>query len=267
LDIFKTVIDPEGNHGQIINLGTVFNTEKDDFGFTMNVEGTDIFYTQDADIIRVILKNPDRLLKPLPTLVINGVIMDYEGHPVEAVVRISRKEDMQTVAKAKSNALTGEYSVAIQKADERYIKEITAANFREHREEIEILDPDNRSRMENRDLLIRANSELIFFDLDDSRIRDSEIDKMDSIITYLYNHKRSKVLLTGHADQLGTDRYNLELSSKRVEEVKTYFEKKGIPSRIMKTRFVGESQPLESHPRGEKSPINRRVEVLIVPAE
>jgi outer membrane protein OmpA-like peptidoglycan-associated protein len=267
LDIFKTVIDPEGNHGQIINLGTVFNTEKDDFGFTMNVEGTDIFYTQDADIIRVILKNPDRLLKPLPTLVINGVIMDYEGHPVEAVVRISRKEDMQTVAKAKSNALTGEYSVAIQKADERYIKEITAANFREHREEIEILDPDNSSRMENRDLLIRANSELIFFDLDDSRIRDSEIDKMDSIITYLYNHKRSKVLLTGHADQLGTDRYNLELSSKRVEEVKTYFEKKGIPSRIMKTRFVGESQPLESHPRGEKSPINRRVEVLIVPAE
>jgi outer membrane protein OmpA-like peptidoglycan-associated protein len=131
----------------------------------------------------------------------------------------------------------------------------------------ELVDPGNSSRVESLDLLKRANSELIFFDLDDSGIRDSEIDKMDSIVAYLYNHKRAKVLLTGHADQLGTDAYNLELSRQRVERVKSYFENKGIPSRIMQTRYFGESKPIESHPRGEESQVNRRVEVMIVPLE
>lgn len=267
LDIFKTVIDPKGNTGQIINLGTVFNTEKDDFGFTMNAEGTAIFYTQDADIMLVKLKNPDQLLMPLPTLLINGVVTDYDGHPIEAEVRISRKQDMQLVAKAKSNALTGEYSVSIQKADERYTKEITAKDFIKYTEEINVKDPGNSSRMESRDFLKRSNSELIFFDLDDPAIRDSEIDKIDSIVTFLYNHKNAKVLLTGHADQSGTDIYNLKLSRERVEIVKTYFERKGIPSKIMRTRYFGESQPLENHPRGEESQINRRVEVMIIPSE
>jgi peptidoglycan-associated lipoprotein len=71
--------------------------------------------------------------------------------------------------------------------------------------------------------------------------------------------------LSGHADQPGSDNYNLELSRKRVENVKDYFESKGIPGKIMRTRHLGESQPLENHPRGEENQINRRVEVLIIP--
>ena len=267
LDIYKTVLDQDGNPGQIINLGPVFNTEKNDFGFTMNVDGTDIFYTQDADILHVKLKNPDRLLKPLPTLLINGVVTDYSGYPVEAEIRIVKEPERQLVAKAKSNALSGEYSLVIQKANERYIKEITSPDFRKYTEAIDMMDPGMSSRVESRDLLIRINTELIFFDLDDEGIRDSEIPKMDSIVTYLFSHKRSNVLLTGHADQLGTDAYNLELSRQRVERVKSYFENKGIPSRIMQTRYFGESKPLDSHPRGEESQVNRRVEVLIVPLE
>ncbi len=267
LDIYKTVLDPHGNHGQIVNLGPVFNSAKDDFGFTMNAEATDVYYTQDGDILHVILKNPDRLLKPQPTLLINGTVTDYNGHPVEAEIRILQEQDQLLVAKAKSNALSGEYSVVIQKAQERYVKEISAPAFRRYTEVIDIMDTGNSTRLESRDLLIRINSELIFFDLDDAGIRDSETPKMDSIVTYLFSHKRSNVMLTGHADQLGTDSYNLELSRKRVEKVKAFFENKGIPARIIHTRYFGERKPIESHPRGEESQVNRRVEVMIVPLE
>jgi len=265
LDIYKTVIDEYGNHGQIINLGSVFNTDEDDFGFTMNAAGTEIFYTQNADLIQVNLKDPDRLLKPLPSLLIQGIVTDYYGHPVEAEIRIIGKQDDLPVAKAKSNALSGEYSIAIQKVDERYIKEIVAKNFRKLTEEFEIRDPGKSTRIESRDLLKRINSELIFFDLDESEIRDSEHIKLDSIVSYLFDHKKSNVFLTGHADQPGSDNYNLDLSRKRVENVKAYLESKGIPGRIMRTKYLGESQLLESHPRGEENQVNRRVEVFIVP--
>jgi outer membrane protein OmpA-like peptidoglycan-associated protein len=267
LDIYKTVLDDKGNHGQIINLGSVFNTGQDDFGFTMNLPGTDIFYTQNADLVSVKLKNPDRLMKPLPTLLIEGIVTDYYGHPVEAEIRIINKQGGQQVAKAKSNALSGEYSIAVQKVNDRYIKEIRAKNFRKYTEELEIHNPDESSMLKSRDLLKKMNSELIFFDFDDPDIRNSENLKMDSIVSYLFNNKRSKVLLTGHADQPGPDDYNLELSRKRVENVRIYLENKGIPGRIIRTRHMGEEQPLESHPRGEESQINRRVEVLIIPVK
>lgn len=74
-------------------------------------------------------------------------------------------------------------------------------------------------------------------------------------------------MLTGHADQSGTDQHNMDLSRERVEQVREYFESNGIPPRIMKTRYLGERQPLENHPKGEESQINRRVEVLIVPPD
>ncbi len=265
LDIFKTVIDEQGNHGQILNLGPAFNTGKDDFGFTMNVEGTEIFYTQDADIVHVQLKNPNHLLKPLPTLVINGVVSDYYGNPVDAEIRILSKQTDQMVAKAKSNALSGEYSIAIQKVNDSYVKEVRAENFKNHIEEIRIKRADRSTIIEKRDLLKRKNSELIFFDLNDPTIPDSETNKLDSIISYLFDHKRSKVLMTGHADQLGTEAYNLELSEKRVNNVKNYFLNKGVPEKIIHTRYFGEAKPLNSHPRGEESQVNRRVEVMIRP--
>ncbi len=267
LDIYKTVLNEDGSYEQIVNLGPVFNTAEDDFGFTMNLDGTTIFHTRNGEIIEVELSDPDHLLKPLPTLMINGIVSDYYGNPLEAEILIIGKQDKRLVTRAKSNALTGEYSLAIEKVKGKYIKEINADNYQRQREEIVIKNRKESTVIKSRDFLKKVNSELIFFDLDKAEIRKSEIPKLDSISEYLYAHKRSNVMLTGHADQSGTDEYNLQLSKSRVENVKDYFEKKGIPGRIIRTRYFGESQPLESHPAGEKSWINRRVEVVIIPLD
>lgn len=265
LDIFKTVLDDKGHHTAIINLGPVFNTGKDDYGFTMNVAGTEILYTRNADIIQVLLNDPDKLLKPLPTLVINGYVMDYSGNPLEAYIRVINKQTHEVAAKAKSNALTGEYSVAVQKTYNRYIKEINSPGYISKSEDLMIDDYSNSSSVVLKDYMKRENSELIFFDLDQYKIRDSETEKLDSITNYLFQHKHSNILLTGHADQSGTDQYNLQLSKKRVDQVKHYFEEKGIPSRVMRTRYYGERHPLKVFPEGQQAQINRRVEVLIIP--
>jgi hypothetical protein len=162
LDIFKTILDEKGHHDRIIHLGSVFNTREDDFGLTMNATGTEIFYTVNADLIHVKLKNPDRLLKPLPSLLIQGVVTDYDGQPLEAEIRIVDKQERQTVTKAKSNAISGEYSLVVQKIKGTYVKEISAENFRKRMEEIEIRDEKESTRLESRDFLIRKNAELIF---------------------------------------------------------------------------------------------------------
>jgi outer membrane protein OmpA-like peptidoglycan-associated protein len=264
LDIFKTVLDSEGIPGKITNLGNAFNTEKDESGFAMNAAAVEIYFARDGDLFQVIFEHPDRRLEPLPTLLISGTISDFDGKPVEAEIRIATMNDNQTVAKARSNALSGAYSLVFHKAEKRYVKEITAGNYRKYREEIEVGDPELNSQLETHDLLKRINTELIFFDLDDSFVRKSELFKLDSIAVWLYRHKNSRMLLTGHADQPGSDEYNLDLSRKRVENVKLYFEQKGIPGRIIRTRHSGESKPLVYLPGGEQSPLNRRGEGRII---
>ena len=72
-------------------------------------------------------------------------------------------------------------------------------------------------------------------------------------------------MLSGHADQSGSDEHNLELSKRRVEKIKNYLLSKSIPDRIMKTRYFGERYPIVKLADQNELYINRRVEIEIIP--
>jgi outer membrane protein OmpA-like peptidoglycan-associated protein len=265
LDIFKTVISDDGSHEEIINLGRAFNTSADDYGFTMNSLGTEIFYLRDADIIYTQIDNPDILLRPLPTLLINGIVTDYYGNPVEASIRVINNQSKKTVADAKSNSISGEYSLSIRKIPGDYRKEAASKSYINYTEDFSIKDAGTPEVITDHILLKKENTELIFFDLDKDSIPAAEYVKLDSIVTFLFKNKRSNVLLSGHADQSGGDNYNLELSKRRVENVMKYLESRGIPAFIMKMEYYGEKQPLIKLKLKRDLYLNRRVEIEIVP--
>lgn len=73
----------------------------------------------------------------------------------------------------------------------------------------------------------------------------------------------SKILIEGHTDNVGSDAYNLELSSKRAESVKRYLvEKFGIEANRLETRGVGSSRPVASNDTSWGRAQNRRVELV-----
>jgi type IX secretion system PorP/SprF family membrane protein len=73
-----------------------------------------------------------------------------------------------------------------------------------------------------------------------------------------------KLKIVGHTDNMGSERYNQHLSSKRAETVKKFLSKRGIdPSRIT-TEGMGMSQPLKDNDTEENRAINRRVEMLLL---
>ncbi|MCX7822635.1 MAG: FlgO family outer membrane protein [Syntrophobacterales bacterium] len=73
----------------------------------------------------------------------------------------------------------------------------------------------------------------------------------------------SKILIEGHTDNVGSDAYNLELSSKRAESVKSYLvEKFGIEANRLETRGVGSSRPVASNDTSWGRAQNRRVELV-----
>ena len=72
----------------------------------------------------------------------------------------------------------------------------------------------------------------IYFDFNESLIKMESIKSLEYLISLLKYSKYS-VTINGYTDKIGTQEYNLKLSSQRAEKIKTYFIEHGIePERI-----------------------------------
>lgn len=69
-----------------------------------------------------------------------------------------------------------------------------------------------------------------------------------------------RVTLEGHADERGTEEYNLQLSNRRAESVKKYLVTLGVSPGSLDTTGFGENRPAESGSNEGAWSANRRVE-------
>ncbi|OJT23008.1 cell envelope biogenesis protein OmpA [Archangium sp. Cb G35] len=72
----------------------------------------------------------------------------------------------------------------------------------------------------------------------------------------------ARIELGGHADERGTEEYNLQLSQKRAASVKKYLVDLGVPASQLKTVGYGENKPVEQGATEESWAANRRVEFV-----
>lgn len=83
------------------------------------------------------------------------------------------------------------------------------------------------------------------FDFDKAAVRPEgkkELD--DKVVASMKAHPEVELLLvTGHADRIGSDKYNQKLSERRAAAVKTYLGSQGIAADRIKTVGKGESEP------------------------
>lgn len=73
--------------------------------------------------------------------------------------------------------------------------------------------------------------------------------------------REGTVTLEGHADERGTEEYNLNLSNKRAAAVKKYLVDLGVPENRIETVGYGENRPAESGSNEDAWAANRRVEI------
>ena len=82
------------------------------------------------------------------------------------------------------------------------------------------------------------------FDFDKATLRPAGRDTLDTFIGKLRDITPETIMAIGHADRIGTERYNQRLSEQRVASVKAYMVSKGVePSRVY-AEGKGETQPV-----------------------
>jgi outer membrane protein OmpA-like peptidoglycan-associated protein len=76
------------------------------------------------------------------------------------------------------------------------------------------------------------------------------------------NLKSNEVYVVGHTDRVGTEKYNIELSSARANFVRDQLVSNGVKSSTFFVSFHGEAMPVVKTEDEVAEPLNRRVEVI-----
>ena len=106
----------------------------------------------------------------------------------------------------------------------------------------------------------------ILFDFDRADIRESEMAKITQLADLLKNNPGFKVELEGFADPRGTDKYNVDLSRRRVDAIRQALMTAGVPEMAIMTAAYGEMNLKCTDQTEVCWQLDRRVEVVVLPA-
>jgi outer membrane protein OmpA-like peptidoglycan-associated protein/Tfp pilus assembly protein PilF len=272
-DIFVSRRDSTGGWSKPVNLGYPINTYRSEEGLIVNAKGTEAYYSSDI--------RPERgrdiytfelypAIRPTPTSYVKGTISDSKTlNPVEANVKLvdlKRNKVLMDVVKAKG----GKFLVCLP-VNNKYGLFVSSPGYLFHSEHFDLsnyysfdkpfrLDVELQP-IEKGEVLTLRN---IFFAFDSYEILPESNAELNYLLDVLKQNPNIRVEVSGHTDNLGSDDYNLKLSSQRAKAVVDYLIQHGIESERLEWVGFGESKPVAPNTTEEGRALNRRTEVRIL---
>ena len=100
------------------------------------------------------------------------------------------------------------------------------------------------------------------FHFNSDQLTDESMLILDDVATTLLSHPELRLEVAGHTDSEGDDAYNLDLSQRRAESVRTYLVSRGIDPDKLSARGYGEQRPVGTNNSADGRAANRRVELI-----
>ncbi len=102
------------------------------------------------------------------------------------------------------------------------------------------------------------NLEKQLFAHDSAVIVDRYKPELNELARFLHNNPTKTVVISGYTDSVGSDAYNLGLSDRRANAVKTYLIHQRVAGNRITAKGYGESNPVASNATKEGRQQNRR---------
>ncbi|HEY0771580.1 MAG TPA: OmpA family protein, partial [Sphingobacteriaceae bacterium] len=102
------------------------------------------------------------------------------------------------------------------------------------------------------------------FEFNSSDLDEKSKQYLDDLTAALAENSHLKIRLTGHTDNVGSEKFNQRLSVYRANAIKEYLVGKGIEGDRIKADGKGMSEPLNSNRTESEKALNRRVELMIL---
>ena len=120
-------------------------------------------------------------------------------------------------------------------------------------------------RIANLDKYKMADQTTVTFNFNSDELRKEDMSKLDNVARSVSGaHSGCLIELQGFTDKIGTEKYNLGLSDRRVESVLRYLVSKGVPLYRISLVGLGEADPVADNQTAAGRQQNRRVEIQVL---
>ncbi len=272
-DIFvtKRLDDTWQKWTEPINLGTKINTTGWDAYFTVPASGEYAYLVSSLkgheDIYRA--KLPEEL-KPEKVVLISGRVLNKKNNePLEAIINYETLSTGEIVGSAISNSVTGEYKIVLP-AGTRYGFRAEANDFISINESLDLINLYKYDEI-YRDLYlvpIEKGQTLtinnIFFETASYKLKEDSYPELIRLAEVMLKNSFMKIKISGHTDNIGSEKYNLLLSKNRANAVKEVFIKYGVGEKRIEIEGFAFKQPIATNKTEDGRAKNRRVEMQIL---
>ncbi|HSA91441.1 MAG TPA: OmpA family protein [Terriglobales bacterium] len=190
----------------------------------------------------------------------------------EAAAKAQAEAETQRRAQAQLEAEAAER--ARQQAEREKREAEVAANLAQRerneaeQEKVElraaIIDQLNRildTRETVRGLVV--NMPDLLFNSGQHTLKPQAREKLARVAGIILAHPGLRLEVEGHADSVGAEEFNQQLSERRAAAVRDFLVQQGVPSSAIGSLGFGESQPIASNETAMGRQLNRRVELVV----
>ncbi|MDZ7750631.1 MAG: OmpA family protein [Gammaproteobacteria bacterium] len=103
----------------------------------------------------------------------------------------------------------------------------------------------------------------VLFDTNKAQLKPAGIGSLEKLASFLKQYPERNVQIEGYTDSSGSTDYNLELSERRANAVRTSLLGMGIHRDRITTRGYGEESPVAGNDTAMGRQLNRRVEMIL----
>jgi len=269
-DIYMTSIR-ENFGAESVNLGYPINTAGDESGLFISADGKSALYSkQEGDQTFIYeFQVPQELASQFDRIYyIKGYIKDSKTQkPLYSTVELVNSRTGERVSRFLSDPVTGDY-MSVLPEEGQYIMYIETPGYF-----FKSLKFDFKQGNENKELDIHLTKiekerketlDNIFFDTGSARLRSESDIELKKLTEMLNLNPRLSVEISGHTDDVGNDKDNLELSNRRAAAVVEYLKGKGISADRLVAKGYGESQPKVKNDSEANRQLNRRIELKVL---
>lgn len=275
LDIFVSKRKPTGEWGDPVNLGYPINSHVDENSLLVEPSGKLAFFSSDRkggygglDVYQFEL--PEELRPEKITYVKGKVYNAVTKEPLEASFELLDL-DAQTLLTKSYTQQNGEFFVTLN-SNKNYLVNVNKEGFLFYSDNFSLkgkitdfnkpflldipLEPIDTGRV--------VELKNIFFDVNKADLKPESVAELKKLITFLQKNASLKIEISGHTDNSGDKKLNLNLSSNRAKAVYDYLISTGgiIATRLTYKGF-GETKPKAPNDTPENMAKNRRTEFKV----
>jgi outer membrane protein OmpA-like peptidoglycan-associated protein/tetratricopeptide (TPR) repeat protein len=271
LDIFYTRKE-NGTWTDPKNIGYPINTEADELGLFVSIDGEVAYYSStvrgDWNIYAFELYEEAR---PQPVSILKGELKDENGEGVKDATIEVMYEGSDEVTKVKVNGDDGKYAAIVKKDTPGDVmvtvkKEGHAFDAKVIKQE----EIEDNVAIKGQDLDVRElkmgeayTINDILYATSSSMMNERSKFILKGFARFLNDNESITVAIQGHTDDVGDDERNLELSDERANGVRNYLISLGVDESRLTAKGYGETRPKVKNDSAANRAKNRRTDFVI----